>query len=60
MNTEWHRRNKMPANATEQQRLAWHVEHQKHCQCRPMPKRLAALAAQRHPNAKRLGKPKGC
>jgi dihydrofolate reductase len=45
MNAEWHRQNKMPARATEQQRLEWHLEHQQHCQCRPIPKGLAALAA---------------
>jgi hypothetical protein len=56
MNTEWHRQNKMPPNATDEQRLAWHLEHQRHCQCRPMPKRLAALAAQRHRNPKHKGK----
>jgi len=41
MNKEWHRLNKMPRYATDAVRLAWRREHQKHCACRPIPKRLA-------------------
>jgi hypothetical protein len=26
----------MPAKATLDQRIAWHVEHAKHCGCRPI------------------------
>lgn len=37
MNKEWHEHHRMPANATLDQRIAWHIEHTKHCQCRPMP-----------------------
>jgi HEAT repeat protein len=33
----------MPRNATPEQRLAWHLDHQRHCGCRPIPSRLAAL-----------------
>ena len=32
----WHRRNRMPRNATMTQRIDWHREHAKHCGCRPI------------------------
>jgi len=40
INAEWHRNNRMPKNATTEQRIAWHLEHRKHCDCRPIPKKL--------------------
>jgi hypothetical protein len=43
MNTQWHAQNKMPSKATAKQRLAWHLDHQKHCDCRPIPASLQAL-----------------
>jgi len=39
----WHEQNRMPKNPTPQQRVEWHVEHAKHCQCRPIPARVLAL-----------------
>lgn len=36
-NKEWHLNNKMPKNPTLEQRIAWHIEHEKHCRCRKMP-----------------------
>lgn len=42
INAEWHGKNKMPANATFEQRVKWHKEHQKNCNCRPgFPAKLA-------------------
>lgn len=41
INKEWHDKNRMPKNANFQQRAAWHLEHQKHCQCMPIPAKLA-------------------
>ncbi len=39
MNKQWHEKNKMPANPTENQRVKWHIEHQVNCDCRkPTPK----------------------
>lgn len=38
----WHLANRMPKNATQAQRIAWHTEHAKHCSCRPIPASLAA------------------
>lgn len=35
LNKEWHLKHKMPANATFEERVKWHTEHQKHCLCRP-------------------------
>ncbi len=40
INAEWHRRNKMPKNATFEQRVKWHKEHAKECACRPIPEKL--------------------
>jgi hypothetical protein len=40
MNKEWHERHVMPKNATLDERIAWHREHQKHCACRPIPPKL--------------------
>jgi len=41
MNTEWHKTHKMPINATIEERIAWHTEHLKNCQCRSdFPKKL--------------------
>ncbi len=41
INKEWHEQNAMPKNATFEQRLAWHLEHRKHCDCRrEFPKKL--------------------
>jgi len=34
INKEWHLANKMPRNATFEQRVEWHREHLKHCSCR--------------------------
>jgi hypothetical protein len=34
INKEWHEKNKMPRNPTFEQRVRWHLEHQKHCSCR--------------------------
>lgn len=45
MNAHWHARHPMPKPATVAQRLAWHVAHEKHCGCRPMPPALAATVS---------------
>ena len=41
LNREWHLSHKMPKNPTLEQRLEWHVEHAKNCQCRPITGKLA-------------------
>lgn len=41
INKEWHEANRMPKNANFEQRVKWHLAHQKHCSCRPIPAKLA-------------------
>ncbi len=41
INKEWHEKNKMPKNPTFKQRIQWHIAHEKNCNCRPIPKKLA-------------------
>ena len=36
INADWHKNNKMPKNPTLEQRMYWHLEHAKHCHCRPL------------------------
>jgi len=31
----------MPKNPSIDQRIKWHLEHQKNCSCRPIPEKLA-------------------
>jgi uncharacterized protein (DUF1697 family) len=42
LNRTWHETHRMPAKATLDQRARWHLEHCKHCGCRPIPASLAA------------------
>ncbi len=35
INKVWHMKNIMPKNATFEQRVDWHRQHQKNCPCRP-------------------------
>lgn len=34
LNAEWHRQHPMPKKATIDERIEWHLQHLKHCQCR--------------------------
>ncbi len=38
----WHRANRIPKNATMDQRIAWHKAHAKVCGCREMPASVKA------------------
>lgn len=40
INAEWHKINRMPKNATHEERVRWHSEHAKHCMCRMPPPNL--------------------
>ena len=51
INREWHLKNKMPKNATFEQRVKWHLEHQKNCSCRPIAGKLAQEMKKRASNA---------
>ncbi|MES2330691.1 MAG: hypothetical protein V4539_13895 [Bacteroidota bacterium] len=42
-NKAWHLANRMPKNPTPEQRMHWHLEHSKHCNCREMPPKLKAI-----------------
>jgi len=41
INKAWHEMHRMPKNAKLSQRIAWHLAHQLHCSCRPIPKKIA-------------------
>ena len=36
INASWHLKNKMPKNASLDQRIEWHLAHAKNCSCRPL------------------------
>lgn len=43
INKEWHQAHKMPKNPSLEQRINWHLEHLKNCQCRTdIPEKLKA------------------
>lgn len=42
LNKEWHEKNRMPQNPSVDERLQWHLQHAKHCACRPIPPKLLA------------------
>jgi hypothetical protein len=35
INKEWHLKNRMPKNANFDEKLKWHTEHNKNCNCHP-------------------------
>jgi hypothetical protein len=41
INREWHLEHPMPKNPTFEQRVKWHLAHQKNCSCRPIAGKLA-------------------
>ena len=47
MNRVWHEAHPMPKSPTVAQRMAWHMDHARHCGCRPIPAGILALMAQR-------------
>lgn len=40
INKAWHLTHQMPKNPTFEQRVEWHLDHQKNCSCRPIPEKL--------------------
>ena len=40
INKAWHEKNKMPKNPKPEQRMKWHIEHLKHCECYPVSEKL--------------------
>jgi hypothetical protein len=43
LNRRWHEEHRMPERATDDQRIAWHLEHAQVCGCRPIPKGVLKL-----------------
>jgi len=43
LNKEWHLAHPMPKNPSFEQRVKWHLEHQKHCRCRKISGKLAEV-----------------
>jgi hypothetical protein len=46
-NKLWHAQHRMPKNPTPEQRIEWHVEHARHCRCRPIPESVLAMLGDR-------------
>ena len=40
INRDWHTANPMPQNATLEQRIKWHLRHNKNCHCRDIPDKI--------------------
>lgn len=59
MNREWHLANRMPPNATEDQRIAWHTAHAQACGCRKIEGGVAALFRKRGLPIPIFGEPDG-
>jgi len=36
INAGWHKKNRMPKNATLEQKREWRIGHQKNCDCRKL------------------------
>jgi hypothetical protein len=47
LNEAWHKENRLPKSAGDDERLHWHAEHALECGCRPMPPDLLAEAKRR-------------
>ena len=62
LNKSWHDTHVMPKNATSDQRIAWHLEHQANCGCRPVPVRIrekiegGAKAGRKRSVSQRIGR----
>lgn len=41
-NKYWQLQHPMQVNPTIEQKVEWHLAHQKNCSCRPIPAKLAA------------------
>lgn len=48
LNEAWHKANRMPANPSTDERIAWHLEHVKHCGCRKISGKLKEEMEKRH------------
>jgi hypothetical protein len=51
LNKHWHQANPMPKKPALEQRVQWHLEHERQCGCRPMPAGLRAQIQTKPPTA---------
>jgi hypothetical protein len=47
LNAEWHKSHRMPARASLDQRVSWHLAHVKACGCRAIPATVLRELARR-------------
>lgn len=40
INIKWHKTHKLHKSAGLEARIDWHVKHEKHCACRPIPDKI--------------------
>jgi len=40
INSQWQQAHRMPKNPSLDHRIAWHLQHQKNCNCRSIPEKL--------------------
>ena len=40
LNKKWHEENVLGTNQSLEKRITWHLEHEKHCNCRKMPESI--------------------
>ncbi|MGA2910663.1 MAG: hypothetical protein ABSE04_02560 [Candidatus Microgenomates bacterium] len=45
INREWHLKNRMPKNPTEEERARWHEAHIENCNCYPVTANIKNLVA---------------
>lgn len=50
INKEWHLAHIMSKNANLEQRIDWHLQHQKYCNCRPIPANLLKIIDEKFKN----------
>jgi hypothetical protein len=43
LNRRWHEEHRMPERPSNDQRIAWHLEHAQVCGCRPIPNGVLRL-----------------
>lgn len=61
LNAEWHRQHVLGSHAPLEARVAWHLEHARHCACREVPASMLAeferrgIALPERPDAGRQG-----
>lgn len=48
INAAWHEKNKMVGRPTLDQRVTWHLEHARHCSCRPLEGEILAEIKKRY------------